>query len=185
MAENRANPPRSVIIGNSITHFWGGKPVGHVINGANIWNTYLAKAGFGNLGFGWDRIENALWRVYHGELDGYDADQVVIMLGTNNYGINTPDQIAEGLRFLIRAIRDRQPGATIKMVGILPRRDDLKWVENTNAKIEAMAVQESCVYVNPGVRLLNDDGSLDETLFTDGLHPNEKGYSRIVDAIVK
>ena len=107
------------------------------------------------------------------------------MLGTNNYGINTPDQIAEGLRFLIRAIRDRQPGATIKMVGILPRRDDLKWVENTNAKIEAMAVQESCVYVNPGVRLLNDDGSLDETLFTDGLHPNEKGYSRIVDAIVK
>lgn len=185
MAENRANPPRSVIIGNSITHFWGGKPVGRVINGANIWNTYLAKAGFGNLGFGWDRIENALWRVYHGELDGYDADQVVIMLGTNNYGINTPDQIAEGLRFLIRAIRDRQPGATIKMVGILPRRDDLKWVENTNAKIEAMAVQESCVYVNPGVRLLNDDGSLDETLFTDGLHPNEKGYSRIVDAIVK
>lgn len=185
MAENKANPPRSVIIGNSITHFWGGKPVGHVINGSKTWNKHLAKAGFGNLGFGWDRIENALWRVYHGELDGYDAQQVVIMLGTNNYGLNSPDEIAEGLRFLIGAIRERQPGAVIKMVGILPRRDDLRWVEETNRKIETMAKEEKCVYVNPGVKLLNADGSLDESLFTDGLHPNDKGYARIVNEVVK
>lgn len=185
MAENKANPPRSVIIGNSITHFWGGKPVGHVINGSKTWNKHLAKAGFGNLGFGWDRIENALWRVYHGELDGYEAQQIVIMLGTNNYGINSPDEIAEGLRFLIDAIRERQPGAVIKMVGILPRRDDLRWVAETNSKIEAMAKEEKCVYINPGVKLLNADGSLDESLFTDGLHPNDKGYARIVDEVVK
>ena len=185
MAENKANPPRSVIIGNSITHFWGGKPAGHVINGEKTWKKHLAKAGFGNLGFGWDRIENALWRVYHGELDGYDAEQVVIMLGTNNYGINSPDEIAEGLRFLIRAIRDRQPKATIKMAGILPRRDDLSWVSATNEKIEAMARQEGCVYINPGAKMLNADGTFDESLFTDGLHPNDNGYARIVDDIVR
>lgn len=184
MERNAATSPKSVIIGNSITHFWGGEPVGHVVNGKKIWDKKLAKAGFENLGFGWDRIENAIWRVYHGELDGYQADQVVIMIGTNNYGINSPEEIIEGLRFLIRAIRDRQPSATVKMVGILPRRGAVDWVESTNKKIEAMASEENCVYVNPGVKMLNADGSLNESLFTDGLHPNEYGYAVIVDDVI-
>ncbi len=184
MKRNSANPPKSVIIGNSITHFWGGDPVGHVVNGKKVWDAKLSKAGFGNLGFGWDRIENALWRVYHGELDGYNADQVVIMIGTNNYGINSPEEITEGLRFLIRAIRDRQPQATIKMVGILPRRGAVDWVASTNEMIAAMTAEENCVYVNPGVKMLNADGSLNEALFTDGLHPNEAGYALIVDDVM-
>ncbi|MDE5595025.1 MAG: acetylhydrolase, partial [Muribaculaceae bacterium] len=160
-------------------------PTGHVINGKKIWDKKLAPAGFGNLGFGWDRIENALWRVYHGELDGYDAEQVVIMLGTNNLGYNSTDEISEGLRFLIRAIRERQPNAKIKMVGILPRYNDHALVNEVNSKIEKMAGEEGCIYLNPGVKLLNEDGSLNETLFTDRLHPNEKGYARIVDDIIK
>lgn len=185
MERNRLTPPKSVIIGNSITHFWGGDPVGHVVNGKKSWDKKMAKAGFGNLGFGWDRIENALWRVYHGELDGYDADQVVIMIGTNNYGINTQQEITEGLRFLIRAIKERQPEATVKMVGLLPRRGAVDWVHDTNAMIEKMASEEKCVYVNPGVKMLNADGTLNETLFTDGLHPNDAGYELIVDDVVR
>ncbi|MDE5568521.1 MAG: SGNH/GDSL hydrolase family protein [Muribaculaceae bacterium] len=185
LERNRVNPPKAVIIGNSITHFWGGEPTGHVINGKKIWDKKLAPAGFGNLGFGWDRIENALWRVYHGELDGYDAEEVVIMLGTNNLGYNSTDEISEGLRFLIRAIRERQPNAKIKMVGILPRYNDHALVNEVNSKIEKMAGEEGCIYLNPGVKLLNEDGSLNETLFTDRLHPNEKGYARIVDDILK
>ena len=182
---NSANPPKSVIIGNSITHFWGGEPVGHVVNGKKTWDKKLAKAGYGNLGFGWDRIENALWRVYHDELDGYQAEQVVIMIGTNNCGINTPDEVCEGLRFLIHAIRDRQPTAKIKMVGILPRRGNLEWVATTNSKIKAMVDNEdNCVYIDPGVKMLNADGTLNESLFTDGLHPNDDGYSIIVDDII-
>ena len=184
LERNRINPPKAVIIGNSITHFWGGEPTGHVINGKKVWDKKLAPAGFGNLGFGWDRIENALWRVYHGELDGYDAEQVVIMLGTNNLGYNSTDDISEGLRFLIRAIKDRQPKATIKMVGILPRYNDQALVNEVNSKIEKMAAEENCVYLNPGVKLLKADGSLDESMFTDRLHPNEKGYARIVDDII-
>ncbi len=184
LARNAANAPKSVIIGNSITHFWGGEPVGHVVNGSKTWNKRLAKAGFGNLGFGWDRIENALWRVYHGELDGYTADQVVLMIGTNNIGISNPEDIVEGLRFLIKAVRQRQPSATIKMVGILPRRDAVDHVKSVNKMIEKMAAEEGCIFVDPGRKMFKRDGSFDESLFTDGLHPNDDGYARIVDDIV-
>lgn len=185
LARNAANPPKNVIIGNSITHYWGGEPTAQTYNGLEVWNKHLAPAGFGNLGCGWDRIENALWRVYHGELDGYDAQQVVVMIGTNNLYINTPEEIAEGIRTLLRAIRDRQPAARIKTVGLLPRRNALDTVETVNTLIERVAAEENAEYINPGRKMLSKDGSLDESLFTDGLHPNNKGYARIVDDILK
>lgn len=94
----------------------------------------MEPAGFQNLGYGYDRIENVLWRIYHGELDGYEADKVVLMIGTNNMGISPDKDIVEGLRFLIRAIRNRQPKATVKMIGILPRREHEDWVKTSTGK---------------------------------------------------
>lgn len=184
LERNKKNPPKSVIIGNSITHFWGGEPVDYVKNGPKIWNKYLEPRGFGNLGCGWDRLENALWRVYHGELDGYDAEQVVLMIGTNNFGLNSDKEIVDGLRFLISAVKDRQPKAKIKVVGILPRWDAVERSQSINKLIQAMAESEGCRFVNPGVKLLNKDGSLNASLFTDGLHPNEQGYSLIVEDFI-
>lgn len=33
--------------------------------------------------------------------------------------------------------------------------------------------------------LLQQDGKIDESCFTDGLHPNEKGYGLIVEQITQ
>jgi choline-phosphate cytidylyltransferase len=90
---NQSNPPRRVILGNSITHFWGGEPKGPSVRGMETWEKIMRPAGFHNLGYGFDRIENVLWRVYHGELDGYKAEEVVLMIGTNNIGINNDNEI--------------------------------------------------------------------------------------------
>ena len=117
----RNHPPKAVIIGNSITHYWGGEPEHRNKNGRETWEKVMRPAGFQNLGYGWDRIENVLWRVYHGELDDYDAGKVVLMIGTNNCGLNSDNEVVEGLRFLLSAIRQRQPNASIKVIGILPR----------------------------------------------------------------
>ncbi|MDR1879377.1 MAG: SGNH/GDSL hydrolase family protein [Tannerellaceae bacterium] len=173
---NRKNPPRAVILGNSITHFWGGEPAGPRRNGTESWNAYMQPLGFRNLGYGWDRIENVLWRVYHDELDGYEAERVILMIGTNNMGICPDDEIVDGLRFLLSAISERQPKATIKVIGILPRRDQEKWVNRINLRIEEMTKKEGHIFQNAGNILLNTDGKIDESLFLDGLHPNEKGY---------
>ena len=181
---NQSNPPRRVILGNSITHFWGGEPKGPSQRGLETWEKIMRPAGFHNLGYGFDRIENVLWRVYHGELDGYKAEEVVLMIGTNNLGVSSDNEIVEGLRFLLSAIKQRQPEAKIKVIGILPRRGQENQIENINRRIRQMAQTAGYTFNDPGKNLLLKEGKLDESLFSDGLHPNEEGYKRIVDGIV-
>ena len=178
-------PPKAVIMGNSITHYWSGEPEHPQKNGPKSWDKHLRKNGFQNLGCGWDRVENVLWRVYHGELEGYDAERIVLMIGTNNMGLNSNAEIVDGLRFLLEAISQRQPNAQIKVIGILPRRGQEAWAKEINASIEEMAKSGGYLYTDVGEAFLQKDGTIDEQLFIgDGLHPNEKGYSRIAKLIV-
>lgn len=180
---NKTKPPRSVILGNSITHFWGDETHGPRKRGADSWEKVMAAAGFRNLGYGWDRIENVLWRVYHDELDGFAAENVVVMIGTNNIGFNTAEEIKEGVHFLMAAIRQRQPEAQLVVVGLLPRRGHEPLIQNINFLLEEMAGQEGYQFMNPGLRLLQPDGKINEAYFSDGLHPNEEGYRVVVSDI--
>lgn len=173
---NKKNPPRVVIIGNSITHFWGGEPAGPIARGTDSW-----PKGARNMGFGWDRVENVLWRVYHDELDGFEAKKIVIMIGTNNLQMNTDAEIIAGLQQLVIAIKERQPKADILLAGILPRVDMADRVAKINKGIQQMAGMQQVPFINPGQVLLNADLKPDSTLFTDGLHPNSTGYSKLAD----
>lgn len=180
---NRKIGPHIVFLGNSIIHYWGGRPEAPLTRGAASWNEYLEPAGVKNFAFGWDRIENVLWRVYHDELDGFKAAQVWVMIGTNNLTINTDAEITAGLKMLIDAIQVRQPAASIVVSGILPRRNMEKRIVALNAQIAALASQIKALYVNPGIVLLNGQKKIDESFFSDGLHPNETGYKRLALAI--
>ncbi len=56
--------PKAIILGNSITHYWGGDPSCDIKNGSECWEKEMNPRGYLNLGCAWDRIENLLWRVY-------------------------------------------------------------------------------------------------------------------------
>jgi lysophospholipase L1-like esterase len=183
IAGNKTTAPRIVFLGNSIIHYWGGRPEAPLTRGADSWNEYLQPAGVGNFAFGWDRVENVLWRVYHDELDGFSAAQVWVMIGTNNITSNTDAEITGGLKMLIDAIKVRQPAASIVLSGILPRRAMEQRVVGLNTRIAALAAQLKVQYVNPGIELLNDHKKIDESLFGDGLHPNAAGYKKLALAI--
>lgn len=183
VGSSAAVKPEAVIIGNSIVHYWGGVPGCWSVNGAESWSKYMEPAGFFNLGCGWDRIENMLWRICHGELDGFSTGRIVLLAGTNNMGLDSDTDIAEGVRSLIQAIQLRQTGAEITVAGILPRRDGEEWARNVNACLARVAEEEACRFIDPGRLLLDTDGKIDESLFKDGLHPNEQGYMLIAPMI--
>ncbi len=86
---NETDPPRTVLLANSIIHFWGGLPRTSVAREEESWQEFLTPMGIRNYAYGWDRIENVLWRVHHGELDGFEAERVMVMIGTNNLHLNT------------------------------------------------------------------------------------------------
>lgn len=172
--------PNVVLIGNSITHFWGGLPESGINRGKHSWEKYLQPLNTVNLGFGWDRIENVLWRVHHGELDGYKAKEIIINIGTNNLSTGESDEnIIEGLKHLIKAIAERQPQSSIFLSGIYPRKNMEERIAILNKKIKLLAKSINHSFINPGVELLKANGKIDEQLLSDGLHPNEKGYEKL------
>lgn len=176
---NAAHAPEIVFFGNSITHFWGGNGTNGPSNGADSWDKVLAPLGVQNFGCGWDRIENVLWRVYHDELDGFTAKQVLVKIGTNNLELNTDEEIIEGLKLLVQGIQYRQPKAVVTVLAILPRRNMETRVANLNKKLKVQFKASKVPFVDAGQLFKLKNGKINESLFLDGLHPNAEGYGRL------
>ncbi len=193
-----------VFVGDSITHNWEGWnqpadvsvaaaayaegilkfPVGP---GRAVWNEMKKSARLLNLGVGGDCTQNVLWRLDHGEMDGYRARFVFLMIGTNNVD-DTPEDRAEGIRAIIDKIFEKQPSATILLSPIFPCEaspDDPGRIsrEKTNAIIRNYADGNNVIWVDFNAKLLNADGTLSPEIMPDYLHPLEAGYRIWRDAL--
>lgn len=172
------------MIGNSITHYWAGEPAADQQYGKAAWDKLFKNKIVHNLGFGWDKIENVLWRIYHGELDGFKANKIFLLIGTNNLLFNTDEEIILGIRQITEAIKVRQPQAQLFVMGILPRTNLEKRIQQLNRQL-CESFEGSCTYINLFHLLTDKDGVISSSLFRDGLHPNEKGYEVIGVALKK
>ncbi|QEM02726.1 acetylhydrolase [Mucilaginibacter rubeus] len=180
----KTSSPRIVFLGNSILNYWGGEPKAPLARGADSWDKYMEPVGVKNFGFGWDQVENVLWRVYHEEIDGFKADKVMIMIGTNNLSACSDQEISEGLKMLVLAVKERQPTAEVILSGLLPRRAMESRIKVLNKAIAKLAAQTQVRFIDPGKILLNHKGKIDESLFGDGLHPNGVGYQKLAVTLV-
>jgi len=173
--------PEIVMLGDSITHFWGGEPLGARRTGADVWDGFFAGRRVVNLGFGWDRTENVLWRLTHGEFDHVRPKVVVVMIGTNNIDLNTPDEIAAGISAICIELHRRAPAARILLLGIFPRGAA---PDATRAKVAAVNERIARLHHKGGVTYLDltktfleADGSISRDVMDDFLHPTAKGYA--------
>ena len=118
---------------------------------------------------------------------GVDANvqRSMSMLWENTPFLCTDEEIVEGMQLLICAVRQHQPKARIYQVGIMPRRGQLQRVAHVNALLQEKlkTLGESAegkgwdvTYVDMSRGFLDDSGNLIESLFSDGLHPNARGY---------
>ena len=182
---NKEKAPEIVLIGNSITHYWGGEPTATIVRGQDSWDKLFKGKVARNLGFGWDRIENALWRIYHGELDGYQAKKIILLMGINNLGQNTNDEIIDGINELVRAVRHRQPKAEIYVAGILPRAGQEVRISALNELLQARLKTDEATYIDMSSEMIQSNGRIINELFSDGLHPNKEGYQRMAKMLEK
>lgn len=193
--------PEVVLIGNSITHFWGGLPQlkyadGNLRepNGPTSWASVFGPYRVLNLGFGWDRTQNVLWRLDHGELDGLQPRVVVIDIGTNNTTQtnnarnNTATEIVEGIREVCLRVRSKVPQAKIIVMAIFPRGkgplNPLRTVINeVNRQLEVFTKDNKVTLVDIGPNLLAADRTFLPGMMLDYVHPTDKGYQVWADAI--
>lgn len=180
---NKESSPEILMIGNSITHYWGGEPIADKQHGKNAWKNLFGDRKVRNLGFGWDKTENVLWRIYHGELDGYAAKTIFLMIGTNNLPFNTDEEVVEGIHEVVKAIRFRQPQAKLCVIGILPRKDMEARVDKVDKALQNSLKTENITFINITPKLTDKKGLIIPSLFMDGLHPNEQGYERIAEVL--
>jgi len=185
---NRTHKPEIVLIGDSICHYWGGEPVAPKAWAPDVWNRTFAGRTVENLGFGWDRTENVLWRINHGELNGISPKLIIIKIGTNNTGINSADDIADGIEAVCLRAHEAQPHAKILLLGILPRRDEVPprpvMTDRVNQLLQAKLGNISWIcYRDFGPAFRNPDGNVKAALFADGVHPNHAGYELLGNLI--
>jgi beta-glucosidase len=163
-----------LFIGDSITQGWEGA-------GKKVWEEFYGKRNAVNLGIGGDRTQHVLWRLDHGNIEGIKPKLAVLMIGTNNSGTNTSEQIAEGVTAIVEKLRTKLPETKVLVLGIFPRgatADDTKRKvnEGANAIIKKLADNKHVFYLDIGDKFLKDDGTLTKDVMPDLLHLNEGSY---------
>jgi lysophospholipase L1-like esterase len=179
-----------LFVGDSITQGWEGA-------GKQVWAERFKGWKPANLGIGGDRTQHVLWRITEGkELEGIDPKVIVLMIGTNNFGSDTPEQIAEGVARIVEEFRKREPQAKLLLLGVFPRSgkragdatevpaaDLHAKTKPVNERLAKLADGKNVVYLDIGEKFLTPTGGLSKEVMPDFLHLSAKGYGIWADAI--
>jgi lysophospholipase L1-like esterase len=180
--------------GDSITRRWGTSDEQYKDFLAN-WRQNFFGWNAADFGWGGDTTQNILWRLNNGELDNVNPKIIVVMAGTNNVGKLSPQgsedprvaDITRGIKAILDTCRQKAPNATIVLMGITPRNDNmavLPVINQINANIARFADGKTIKYLNINDRLADKDGRLfDGMANRDGLHLDVKGYQVWADAL--
>lgn len=171
-----------VLIGDSITHNWE-------TVGARQLEKYLSNGDYRalDLGYSGATTDNTLWQIANGELDGYEAKCIVLMIGTNNTGhFKRPDEMPidtiAGVSRILEIIAQKQPKARTILTAIFPRGNEDRGEscaarnQVVNKELAALADGRKVIWCDLSDKFLSPDGRISREVFPDLLHPNATGY---------
>ena len=170
-----------VFIGDSITQAWEG-------GGKKVWAKHYGKRNAVNLGISGDRTQHIIWRLDNGNVKDISPKAAVVMIGTNNSGSNTSEEIAEGVAAITKQLRTKLPKTKVLLLGIFPRgpnKDDKRRQVNEKANhiFKKLADGKQVHYLDIGPKFLEKDGTLTREIMPDLLHLTEKGYTIWAESI--
>ena len=198
-----------LFVGDSITDFWlfDDNPwVSGQKYGRKVWDESFAKPGSENyafnIGISGDRIEHILYRILPksagglGQLDTPELkpEFIIVMLGINNsWAAEDPvaDSIFEGVRVALSTLHARKPKSRIVLQSLLPTNDtaknkDVVGVVNQRLRklVSSPEFSSFTRYLDLYPAFTDATGMQISKYFTDGLHPNDVGYSVWRDQLV-
>ncbi|MEO8098690.1 MAG: GDSL-type esterase/lipase family protein [Acidobacteriota bacterium] len=178
--------------GDSITRRWGATDYPQLL--AN-WKQNFFGWNAADFGWGADLIQNILWRLENGELDGVNPKVIVLLAGTNNAGnvvraggeASKVADITKGLTAVLRVMQAKAPMATIILTAIFPRNDNMAVmpvIDAINGNLQQLADGQRIRYLNVNDRLADRAGTLLPGMMNaDNLHPALPGYQVWADAL--
>mmetsp|Transcript_25031 Transcript_25031/g.35285 ORF Transcript_25031/g.35285 Transcript_25031/m.35285 type:complete len:396 (-) Transcript_25031:477-1664(-) len=219
-AKGKGDSVDVLFLGDSIMEGWNGKSYGHSSPRSRdvpaIFKKLFTKDGGGQfeglaLGISGDTSPNLLWRIQNGELPPNLKPSVIwLLIGTNDFG-NTwcsAELVVIGILRVVEELRQRLPGCTIVVNGLLPRTFNRKgFVARGRKKGLIRTARPAMPSLWDDIEAVNDelkrycqnhekmkyfdtkvffkDASVDEhhlkidkKLMSDFLHPTAKGYKR-------
>ena len=209
-AQSEGSKIEVVMLGDSITQGWGGRPTmdktGKVVPTKGVSKAWAKLEEFtkpANFGIGGDQTGHVLWRLTEGkEFDNIKPKAVVLMIGTNNSGRDSAEQIADGITLIVKTIHQKAPSAKVLLLGVFPRgekttvlvkKDDKKVEVPNPARVKLSKVNEiisklddggkTVKYLDIGDKFMQKDGTITKDIMPDFLHLSAKGYDIWAEAI--
>ena len=170
-----------VLFGDSITDFWNNPSL--ALDGDPL--NYAAAF---NMGIGSDRVQNLLWRLRNGALDGYTSKYFTLMVGINNghqkcidhnEHADRAEDVAESIRLMLCEMATKHPDAKILLMPILPYSFDSRYFEAAEVTAMSEAVNDYILqfvdnkrvfWVDLRSQYLQQNSMPDKTCYREGGH---------------
>ena len=170
--------------GDSITDWW---QQSGTQGGADVQKKYFGDVSVANFAVAGDTTQGVLWGLQNGEGQGHKPKAVMLMIGTNNSGGDSGEEIAEGVGAIVMELRKDFPDAKIMLLAIFPRgtgpSDRLRQTnEEANRIIAKLDDGKHVFYKNINDKFLDAQGHL-IGFRGDNLHPNAEGYEIWASAV--
>lgn len=180
-----------LFMGDSITDFWRNPDGAYA--GKPVLDKYFGHLKVANFGIAGDTTQGVLYRLQHGEGQGFSPKAVMLMIGTNNTGGgfggagNTAEEIAEGIGAVVLELQKDFPKAKILLLAVFPRStpDDpvRATIDKINSIISMLHDGNRVYYMDIGSKFLDAEGNIPKDVMSDSLHPTTKGYEIWAEAV--
>jgi lysophospholipase L1-like esterase len=177
-----------LLMGDSITDFW--RNDNGPFAGKKVLEKYFGKWRIANFGIAGDTTQGVLYRLQNGEGAGFSPKTAMLMIGTNNIGRNTAEEIAEGIGAVTLQLRKSFPDTSILLLAVFPRGaaagDPARaTIAEINQKIARLDDGQKIHFLDIGGKFLDADGNIPRDVMTDALHPSTRGYEIWAEAVIE
>lgn len=178
-------PCQVCFIGDSLTEFW-------LQTGSAIWTLDMVPLKPINLGIVADRTEHILNRIRRLDFRRANPKVVVLLMGTNNVGMEPPDSpedVARAISTGVAILRAKLPQAQILVLTIPPSGDAARSalrarIQQTNTILKETKWPDRVRLLPIYESMVDENDQWKRGITLDGTHFSESGYAKLAELIV-